>query len=261
MGGALGAATGRPDPVTVTAHSLSPVEPCPVDRSTVVVKVGKRYTTGSAVLRSDEGPLLSLLGTFGDLADGGGSLLVDESPPDRPPVEECIRLPSSDTFPPPVQRPGRAPPAPHGCPVCRRRAKRASPCPGWFRLPEGEAVDTAALLLALDTYSPTMRNSDLPVGWTPTMELTAHVLPGRCRVGRAVDSPPGSSAVAPSRRTGRSGTKTVDRCRSLGSWLWYRAKDTDNSRTRCGLRWSVIVPSVETEIGHMADKFRGVDEI
>jgi hypothetical protein len=46
---------------------------------------------------------------------------------------------------------------------------------GWFRLPDDEPVTTHALLCAVDAFPPTIFNVDLPIGWTPTVELTAHV--------------------------------------------------------------------------------------
>ncbi|MFO7549149.1 MAG: thioesterase family protein [Acidimicrobiia bacterium] len=46
---------------------------------------------------------------------------------------------------------------------------------GWFRLPDGEALDTVGLLVAVDAFPPTIFNTALPISWTPTIELTAHV--------------------------------------------------------------------------------------
>ena len=46
---------------------------------------------------------------------------------------------------------------------------------GWFRLRENEPIDTLALLLVVDAFPPTAFNARLPVAWTPTVELTAHV--------------------------------------------------------------------------------------
>ena len=46
---------------------------------------------------------------------------------------------------------------------------------GWFRLRDDEPLDTLALVLAVDAFPPTSFNASLPVGWTPTVELTAHV--------------------------------------------------------------------------------------
>jgi acyl-CoA thioesterase len=58
---------------------------------------------------------------------------------------------------------------------------------GWFRLRDAEEITTTALLCALDAFPPTIFNTQLPIAWTPTIELTAHVrrrpVPGwlRCR--------------------------------------------------------------------------------
>jgi acyl-coenzyme A thioesterase PaaI-like protein len=173
---ALAAATGRPDPVTVTGHYLSPGKPGPAEITSSVIKAGRRFTTGHATLVSGERPVLTVLGTFGDL-DGPGddAELVRGGPPDLPPVEACIPIVSASPFPPPFMdrvelrlhpddahfRDG----APSGEPRMR----------GWFRLRDGEPVDTVALLCAVDAFPPTAFNARLPVAWTPTVELTAHV--------------------------------------------------------------------------------------
>jgi hypothetical protein len=46
---------------------------------------------------------------------------------------------------------------------------------GWFRLRDDEPVGTLGLLQATDAFPPTIFNADLPVAWTPTVELTSHV--------------------------------------------------------------------------------------
>jgi len=145
---ALVSATGRSDPVTVTAHYLSPGKPGPVDITTQVVKEGKRFTTGTAVMRSGDRPLLALLGTFGDLTEDVGSLLVDGSPPDLPPVGDCLRLPSSDTFPPPFNARVELRLHPEDASFATGERSGIARVRGWFRLTDGEPVDTVALLLA-----------------------------------------------------------------------------------------------------------------
>jgi hypothetical protein len=57
----------------------------------------------------------------------------------------------------------------HGAPSGRPLVR------GWFRLRAEEAIDTVALVLATDAFPPTAFNARLPVAWTPTVELTAHV--------------------------------------------------------------------------------------
>ena len=46
---------------------------------------------------------------------------------------------------------------------------------GWFQLTDDEPVGTIGLVLATDAFPPTAFNARLPVAWTPTIELTAHV--------------------------------------------------------------------------------------
>lgn len=46
---------------------------------------------------------------------------------------------------------------------------------GWFRLRDGEALDAHAVVMATDAFPPAIFNSSLPVGWTPTIDLTVQV--------------------------------------------------------------------------------------
>ncbi len=174
---AMAGAAGRPDPVTVTAHYLSPGRPGPVTARTEVVKQGRRFATVQARLDADR-PLLALVGTFGELEPSGGAgLYVEGAPPELPDPDDCewhegasaaagapsfmdrveLRLHPDDA--------GFRTGDPSGTPRVR----------GWFRLPGGEPVDTIGLLQAVDAFPPTVFNARFPVAWTPTVELTAHL--------------------------------------------------------------------------------------
>ena len=161
-------ATGRPDPVTITGHYLAPGKPGAVEIATDVVKEGKRFATGRASLMANGRPLLTVLGTFGDLDEDHGALLVDGYPPDLPPVDECVHVAATDTFPPPFM--GKVELHLHPDDVGFAEGVR-----GWFQLLQGESTDTVALLCALDAFPPTIFNTNLPVAWTPTVELTCHL--------------------------------------------------------------------------------------
>ena len=169
-------ATGRPDPVTVTGHYLSPGHPGPATITTDVVKRGRTFTTATASLSADGKPLLQVLGTFGDVSTPMGPERVDaiatraatsrrvgarwsRATPSRRRSwarSTCASTPTDAGF---------ARGAPSGEPRVR----------GWFRLRDGEPIDTLGLLLAVDAFPPTAFNARLPVAWTPTVELTAHV--------------------------------------------------------------------------------------
>jgi acyl-CoA thioesterase len=172
---ALTDATGRPDPVTVTAHYLSPGAPGPALIDTTVVRAGRRFATASATLVAGDRPVLAVLGTFGDLSATAGPEQVDGAPPDLPDPDDCFAMVATDTFPPPFMAQVELRLHPDDAGFTRGEPTGRSRVRGWFRLRDDEPVDTLALLCAVDAFPPTIFNADLPVAWTPTVELTAHV--------------------------------------------------------------------------------------
>lgn len=167
-------AANRPDPVTVTAHFMRPTGPADVNVDTEVLRSGRRFAVARATM-AGEVPLMAVLGTYGALEESDQVHRVEGGPPDLPPPDDCIRLEPTDTFPPPFmgQVELRLDPTDSvfatGTPSGRPRVR------GWFRLLDDEPPSTMALLMAVDAFPPTIFNTDLPVAWTPTIELTAHV--------------------------------------------------------------------------------------
>lgn len=186
---AMAQAAAQPHPITVTAHYLSPGKPGPITIDPTIVKAGRRLTTVRATLQSETKPLIELLGSFGDIDTIEGPERVDANPPDLPPPGDCPSVePNPEVgFPPALMdkvdlrlHPDDAQffaGTPSGDPLIR----------GWIRLANDEPFDVFSLLLATDAFPPTVFNAKLPVAWTPTVELTAHVRgipkPGwlRCR--------------------------------------------------------------------------------
>jgi acyl-CoA thioesterase len=169
---ALSQASELPDPVSVTAHYLRPGRPGPVEVETEVLRAGRSFTTARAVLRAEK-PLLALLGSFADLSQARRSVeRVDAAPPKLPAVDDCMPMVSPPGPPFMNEVDLRLHPEdanfitqPSGEPRVR----------GWFRLRDDEPIDTTALLVAVDAFPPTVFNARLPIAWTPTLELTAHV--------------------------------------------------------------------------------------
>ncbi len=184
---ALSAALGRPDPVSVTGHYLAPGTPGPVRLTTRVLKEGRRFATGTATMESDGRVLLAVLGTLGDVADAEGPELIGGAPPDLPPPEDCVPAAPVEGFPPPFMTRVELRLHPEDAAFGAGTRSGEPLMRGWFRLPHGERIDTMTLLCAVDAFPPTAFNASLPVAWTPTIELTAHVrampAPGwlRCR--------------------------------------------------------------------------------
>lgn len=167
-------ASGRPDPVSVTAHYLSPGRPASATIATDVVKQGRSFATLTASLESGRKRVLHALGAFADLRTLSGPELVEALPPDLPPPDKCVAIVPAEPFPPPFM--GRVDLRLHpddagfsiGQPSGEPRVR------GWFRLRDDEPIDTIGLVLATDSFPPTAFNANLPVAWTPTVELTAH---------------------------------------------------------------------------------------
>jgi acyl-CoA thioesterase len=168
-------ASGRPDPVTLTGHFLRPGVAGPVAVETEILKEGKRFATVRATMYAKGKPILATLGSFSELGDTPeGPERVEAEPPRLPPIAECIPVEPTETFPPPFMgnvdlrlHPGDIPTPGRPADLPRLR--------GWFRWREGEALDTLGLVTAVDAFPPTILNADLPIAWTPTLELTAHI--------------------------------------------------------------------------------------
>lgn len=172
---AASGAAERPDPVSLTGHFLRPGRPGPVTVETEVLKVGRRFTTARATLSAGERPILAALGSYTELGDGsGGPERIEAVPPELPPPDECVPVEPTDTFPPPFMANVDLRLHPEDVPY----TASTSPLPrvrGWFRWRERETLDTLGLLVAVDAFPPTIFNASLPIAWTPTLELTAHI--------------------------------------------------------------------------------------
>lgn len=174
-GRALLLASGRPDPVTVTAHFMAPGQPGAVEISTQVLKEGSRFATVQAVVEAQGKPLIALLGTFGDLSGPSAFERVDARPPELADLEDCIEVHPTETFPPPFMGKIELRLDPDDTLVSGIPSPGVPTVRGWFRLRDHEPVDTTALLVAVDAFPPTAFSAQLPVAWTPTLEMTTHV--------------------------------------------------------------------------------------
>jgi hypothetical protein len=168
-------ATGHPDPVTITAHYLAPGHAGAATIAVDVVRAGRRHATGAFRLASADGLHLVGVATTTDLAGASGPLLVDARPPDLPPPDDCTRSEPGDPFPPPFVGQIDMRLHPEDIPFRSGDTSGNARMRGWFRLLDDEPLDTLALVLAVDAFPPTSFNVNLPIGWTPTIELTAHV--------------------------------------------------------------------------------------
>ncbi|MEX2323680.1 MAG: thioesterase family protein [Acidimicrobiia bacterium] len=169
---ASAALSGRPAPVTMTAHFLAPAVAGPVAVTAEVLKAGKRFSTVRAAVAGDR-TILEALGTFGD-GDGvyEGYERIDGGPPDLPEPDDCIEVLPTETFPPPFVGRIEMRIHPDNAAFGGTGRPRVS---GWVRLRDGEPIDEVALLMLADSFPPAVFFTDASVGWVPTVELTVHV--------------------------------------------------------------------------------------
>lgn len=173
---AMLAHSGRSDPISLTAHYLRPGRPGPVEVECNTVKTGKTFTTVQGSLIREGKPMLQLLGAFGDLDAGDTDTeRVDAQPPELPPIEDCLPpgMPGMNHHELHQRIEARLHPEDAG--FFRGKPSGKAEMSGWFRLRDDEPMDGIALLLAVDAFPPTIFNANLPVAWTPTVELTAHI--------------------------------------------------------------------------------------
>ncbi|MGI9608533.1 MAG: thioesterase family protein [Acidimicrobiales bacterium] len=167
------ATSGRPDVVTLSADFLSPGRTGPVTARTVELKSGRMLSSIRVELIGGDKPIMAGTVQSGDLSALEGPSIVTGTPSDIPPPDQCIRALPGEVFPPPLTanvdlrvHPDDGFTNPDATPLTMR---------SWFRLLDGEAMDTIVAVLATDVSPPTIFNSPLQPGWMPTVQMTVHV--------------------------------------------------------------------------------------
>jgi acyl-CoA thioesterase len=183
-------ASGRPDPLTVTAHYVAPPQVGEVTIRVETVRAGRRYATLSADMTQGDKDLIRVIGAFGDLDAMEGPTRVAAAPPPLPAPERCVDLvtmteaaglPLAE-----VMRRYEVRLDPTSQWVQVRRGEDgpqlnpvdAVPDPlevtGWMRFADGTEPSVLGLLAMADAFPPTMLGHQ-KVSWIPTMEFTVHV--------------------------------------------------------------------------------------
>ena len=187
---AMLAASGRPDPLSITAHYVRPPEAGPVLVTTETVRAGRRYATVAARLVQGGREAVRLIGAFGDLAAQEGPTRIGVAMPGAPPPDACLSMQvlseaAGAPVPEVVRRYDlRLDP---DCQWVRSRCGPAVPdvtaggrvegpleIRGWIRFSDRTEPSVVGLLAMVDAFPPTVLGS-VDVGWVPTVELTAHV--------------------------------------------------------------------------------------
>ena len=168
--------SGRADPVSVTGHFLAPGRPGPITVETEVLKEGRRFASVAARIFDASGRMLvATLGSYGDLTTTGSPERIDSEPPRLPPANTLSRVEATDTFPPPFSANVDMRIHPDDVPFASPTRQNSLQIRGWFGWPGDEPLDSLGLVVASDAFPPVIFNADLPIAWTPTLELTVHL--------------------------------------------------------------------------------------
>lgn len=161
------AMTDHPDPVSVTGHFARAHRGDPVWMATEIIRVGARFTTCHAVLHGEDGPILTVLATFGDLEGSELRTLVGQPPPSLANPSDCKRVRTGvdgrDFFDVIETRID-----PRWAGFLRGEPSGAAELSGWCRLPW--ALDTVDMITVADAFPATAFNL-AGAGWAPTISL------------------------------------------------------------------------------------------
>lgn len=169
---------GHTDPFSVSAYFLTPSVPGPVTvRVRTVRHGGRRSTVAATVTQQQDGAeveRITLLATYGALADNPPEVLLETPVVALPPVEQCVAMADGGGEAPPLMHRFdiRFDPATAGWALGRPSGEPE--LRGWFSLADDRPLDAVSMLLVLDAFPPVTFGLG-QMGWAPTLELTAHV--------------------------------------------------------------------------------------
>jgi acyl-CoA thioesterase len=159
-----------PDPIVISGFYLRPGTAGPATVRTSLVRRGRSTAFGEAVLTQGGKEVIRVTAAFARLGQDG-QVFLGGAPPDLPPPEDCVRLPTSG---PGLPR------------IAERIEFRRVELPGWFRgeltgqpsaefwlrFADGRAADLLALPLLADSAPPPV----LELGASSTtIQLTVHL--------------------------------------------------------------------------------------
>jgi len=177
-GRAMAMRAERPDPVSLTAHFLSPPEIGPLEVVTEMVREGGRHRTIAARILQDGREHVRLLGTFGDLERSEGPTRVLLEPPGWPDVitltDPLAGVPEHSVPEIFARLDHRMPPETLGW--TRGTPSGSGVHGGYCRWPDEDTMDPFGLLFVADAYPPAVFDLGVSeVAWAPTIELTVQV--------------------------------------------------------------------------------------
>ncbi|HEX6946170.1 MAG TPA: thioesterase family protein [Acidimicrobiia bacterium] len=169
-------ALGR-DLVSISARFLNPGRAGQARIEVETLKEGRGTTTLQGRMLAGDRPLFVAHATFAVPGMGVPIDISYEDAPSVPPPDQCVRLlPVDDRpLPPPFADKVEILMRPEDAVMGDAAEGRSPDIKGWFRLLGGELIDPYGLVLAADAFPPAVFTANLPMGWTPTIDLSVYV--------------------------------------------------------------------------------------
>lgn len=181
------------DPLSSTAHYLAAPESGPAEIHTDVMRTGRSASQVRATIVQDDISCVHATFTMGTLdPDSPGPWWSNQVPFELPPIDECVKVPSSTGQGGPIvsimdRSDLRLDPDVIGFAMDQPSGR--AELRGWISLADGRPIDPLALLFICDAFPPATFEL-ARTGWVPTISLTAYVRgvpsPGPLRVRQAV---------------------------------------------------------------------------
>lgn len=168
---------GTTDPLVISTYYLGPSTAGPATVSVRSIREGKSTSTFAVDLIQGESSTITALATMGTLSSLPGDVATTATEPEVPGPDQCIKVaeasPNFVAVAPLISRYDmRLDPATSGFAVGEPSGRGL--LQGWIRLADGAEPDPLALLAFVDAFPPVMFDLGR-FGWSPTVELTAHV--------------------------------------------------------------------------------------
>jgi len=169
---AVGRMVPHPDPIAVSTHFMTRVEPGPAAIVVDVVRTGRAQTTATALFLQQGEPHFHTTATYGDLSVAGGpSRILGERPVIAGP-DECVR--GEGGMASEFLKHFDVRLTPESAAWATSRPTGTAMMEGWIRFVDGRPNDTRSLAVITDAFPPAVFNL-METGWVPTLELTSHV--------------------------------------------------------------------------------------
>lgn len=170
---AMGQVMPQLDPLTVTAHFSRQAEPGPSTIEVDLIRKGRRVSFGHCRMLHEGSEYLRMTSAFTDLSKSTGMTRLTASPPDLPPLDECISpdpgamdVSIFDRFDMRLD--------PRCAGWLRGEASGRGEMAAWIRFADGREPDLLSLIQVVDALPPAVFELG-PVDPVPTVELTTHL--------------------------------------------------------------------------------------